>query len=223
MLASKDPQDVGSARLLDSPVPLSDPAADPGGPLVAPAPRWSEGLNPRPASRRGGHATTARVLACLLGLAPLSGSALGGERESPAAAIVAPAIDLPTRTGTVKPADLAGKLVYVDFWASWCGPCKLSFPWLKTMHERYASKGLVIVAINLDKTRGEANRFLANFSTPFVVAFDPAGKTADAFHVEGMPSSFLVSPTGQIVFSHAGFDPKEAARIESVIKEALTK
>lgn len=173
--------------------------------------------------RRRTVAAWAPVLMGLLGLAPLAGRALGGESAGPKGSATAPSIDLPTRTGAVTPADLAGKLVYVDFWASWCGPCRLSFPWLKTMHEQYASKGLVIVAVNLDKTRVEANRFLANFSAPFVVAFDPEGKTAEAFHVEGMPSSFLVSPNGEIVFSHAGFDLKEAARIESVIKEALTK
>ena len=58
-----------------------------------------------------------------------------------AAQTVAPAIDLPTDDGRIKPADLAGKVVYVDFFASWCGPCKVSFPWLKAMHEQYAAKG----------------------------------------------------------------------------------
>lgn len=157
-----------------------------------------------------------------LGLALLSPPAFA-EKVSDHSAPVAPFINLPTKTGTIRPADLAGKLVYVDFWASWCGPCRLSFPWLKALHEQYAAKGLVIVAINLDKTRGEADRFLSSFSTPFVVAFDPSGKTADEFHVEGMPSSFLLSPSGAILSSHLGFDLKEAARIETAIKEALAK
>src|SRR6185503_13176750 len=64
---------------------------------------------------------------------------------------VAPTIDLPTHDGRIKSADLAGKVIYVDFWASWCGPCQASFPWLKSMHEQYGTKGLVIVAINVDK------------------------------------------------------------------------
>jgi cytochrome c biogenesis protein CcmG/thiol:disulfide interchange protein DsbE len=208
--------------LLDSPVPPSTPA-DPDGPSAAPCHHSSPGRDPHSLSRRGRRASWARVLVCVVGLAPLSTPALGAASPASAAPAVAPPIDLPTRTGTITPADLAGKFVYVDFWASWCGPCKLSFPWLKTLHEKYAAKGLLIVAINLDKTQGEANRFLANFSTPFLIAFDPAGKTAEAFQVEGMPSSFLVNPGGAIVFSHAGFDLKEAARIESVIQEALTR
>ena len=134
---------------------------------------------------------------------------------------VAPAIDLPTDDGRIKPADLAGKVVYVDFFASWCGPCKVSFPWLKAMHEQYAEKGLVIVAINVDKDRGDATRFIAHFSPPFLIGYDPAGKTAEAFHVEGMPSSFLISPSGTILYSHVGFDLKDAARIEAQIKKAL--
>jgi cytochrome c biogenesis protein CcmG/thiol:disulfide interchange protein DsbE len=135
---------------------------------------------------------------------------------------VAPAIDLPTYDGRVTPADLAGKVVYVDFFASWCGPCKLSFPWMKTMQEHYGPKGLVIVAIDVDKDRADALRFVAHFSPPFVVGYDPAGKTAEAFQVEGMPSSFLISPTGTILYSHVGFDMKDAVKIEAQIEKALT-
>jgi len=138
-----------------------------------------------------------------------------------AAQAVAPAIDLPTDDGRFKSADLAGKVVYVDFFASWCGPCKVSFPWMKTMHEQYAAKGLVIVAINVDKDRADARQFIGHFSPPFLIGYDRAGKTAEAFHVEGMPSSFLISPTGTILYSHVGFDLKDAAKIEAQIKKAL--
>jgi thiol-disulfide isomerase/thioredoxin len=136
---------------------------------------------------------------------------------------LAPAIDLPTDTGRIKPADLAGKVVYVDFFASWCGPCKLSFPWLKAMQEEYAAKGLVVVAINVDKDRADAVQFVAHYSPTFLVGYDPRGKTADAFNVQGMPSSFLVSPTGTILYSHVGFDMKDAAKIQAQIEKALTR
>lgn len=136
---------------------------------------------------------------------------------------IAPAIDLPTDSGRVKPADLAGKVVYVDFFASWCGPCKVSFPWLKSMQEQYAAKGLVIVAVNVDKDRADAAQFVARFSPTFVVGYDPRGKTAEAFHVEGMPSSFLVSPSGTILYSHVGFDMKDATKIQAQIEKALNQ
>ena len=161
------------------------------------------------------------ALAGLLVLA-LAGPALA--KKTPTATVVpvqAPAFDLPGRSGRVSLEALRGKVVYVDFWASWCGPCRSSFPWLTNLHNRYAAKGLVIVAINLDKDRDAADQFLEQYPAPFLVAFDPAGKSADAFHVPAMPSSYLISPAGFIVHADAGFDPKETAGIEDAIKAAL--
>jgi thiol-disulfide isomerase/thioredoxin len=142
---------------------------------------------------------------------------------SPGARSLAPNFTLPTSSGTVSLHDLRGKVVFVDFWASWCMPCRQSFPWMSGMSDRYSADGLVIVSINLDKNREAADAFLQQFPAPFTVAFDSAGKTAVAFHVEAMPSSFIVSRTGNIVYSHAGFQPKEADRVETQIKEALSK
>jgi cytochrome c biogenesis protein CcmG/thiol:disulfide interchange protein DsbE len=134
----------------------------------------------------------------------------------------APSFDLPARTGTVALDSLRGKVVLVDFWASWCVPCRQSFPWLGTMSERSGAKGLVVVAIDLDKDRGLAEKFLSELAPPFTVAFDPAGKTAEAFHVRTMPSSFLVSRTGLLVYSHAGFHPKDVEGFEKRIQEEVS-
>ena len=136
---------------------------------------------------------------------------------------VAPPFDLPTRSGRVSLESLRGRVVYVDFWASWCGPCHQSFPWLHTLQERYGAKGLAIVAINLDKNRDAADAFLAQYAAPFVVAFDPAGTSAEAFQVSSMPSSYLIDAAGNIIFSQAGFDPKETAKVEARIQEALSR
>jgi thiol-disulfide isomerase/thioredoxin len=136
---------------------------------------------------------------------------------------VPPDFTLPTNSHPVSLRDFRGKVVFVDFWASWCMPCRQSFPWMSSMLDRYSAQGLVIVAINLDKKREAADTFLAEFPAPFVVAFDPAGKTAEAFHVEAMPSSFLVSRIGTIVYSHAGFEQAKARTVEDQIKEALSK
>lgn len=135
----------------------------------------------------------------------------------------APSFTLPTRGGTVAMDSLRGNVVYVDFWASWCGPCQKSFPWMKSLHERFGSKGLVIVAINLDKDRSAADDFLAKYAAPFQVAFDPSGKTAKAYKVWGMPTSYVVSPTGAILSTHPGFDPKRTAAIEAEIEGALPR
>jgi thiol-disulfide isomerase/thioredoxin len=141
--------------------------------------------------------------------------------RSPAVPATAPAFSLPGRHGTVSLAALAGKVVYVDFWASWCGPCRQSFPWMATMQTRYAAKGLTVVAINLDKDRNAAETFLVEHPAPFLVAYDPLGKTAEAFHVSTMPSSYLIGPTGAILRSMAGFDAAEAGAVEQAIREAL--
>jgi cytochrome c biogenesis protein CcmG, thiol:disulfide interchange protein DsbE len=134
---------------------------------------------------------------------------------------VAPSFDLPTSNGTVSLDSLRGKVVLVDFWASWCGPCRQSFPWMSKLYQTYSQKGLVIVAINLDKKREPANDFLSEFSPPFIVAFDPAAKTAEAFHVPAMPSSFIVNREGMILYSHAGFNLKKTDEVENLIQEAL--
>lgn len=133
----------------------------------------------------------------------------------------APDFALPTSSGTVSLHDLRGKVVYVDFWASWCGPCRQSFPWMNSMLEKYRSQGLVIVAVDLDKTRDAAGEFLYAFSPKFTVAFDPAGKTAEAYRVEAMPSSFLVDRDGKIVYTHEGFESSKAATLEQKIRESL--
>jgi thiol-disulfide isomerase/thioredoxin len=133
----------------------------------------------------------------------------------------APSFLLPTRRGTVSLDSLRGRVVVVDFWASWCGPCRHSFPWLASLHERYRAKGLTIVAINLDKRRADADRFLVELPAPFTVAFDPSGGTAETYKVKGMPSTYVVSSEGKLLYSHVGFDAKKSAEIEAIIQEAL--
>ena len=155
----------------------------------------------------------------LMGVSP----AFAGRAPAVSEGAAAPDFDLTARKGKASLAALHGKVVYVDFWASWCGPCAKSFPWLKAMHEQYAAKGLVIVAINLDKKRDKADEFLATHPAPFTVAFDPEGKTAEAYRVAGMPSSYLIDASGKIVLVHAGFDPKDAAALEARIKEECSK
>lgn len=163
------------------------------------------------------------ALACaaLLRAAPL----VAKSSDAPAASHrPAPAFTLPEREGgTVSLEALRGKLVYVDFWASWCGPCRMSFPWMRTLHERFAARGLAVVAINLDKSRADAIDFLHQYPAPFLVAFDPLGKSAEAFEVPSMPTSFLIGPTGEILHVEAGFDPKRTTALETLIQEALPR
>jgi thiol-disulfide isomerase/thioredoxin len=134
----------------------------------------------------------------------------------------APSIALPDADGrTIELAKLRGRVVYVDFWASWCGPCKRSFPWMNEMADKYGASGLTIVAINLDKKREDAQRFLQLAPARFAIAYDPAGTTPVAFAVKAMPSSYLVDAAGKIALVESGFRDERKGEVEERIRAAL--
>jgi thiol-disulfide isomerase/thioredoxin len=143
--------------------------------------------------------------------------------SSPKPPAVAPSFTLPGLKSEVTLESLRGRTVLVDFWASWCGPCRQSFPWMNDLQRRYGDRGLVIVAVNLDKDRGLAKSFLAEVPATFTVAFDPKGATAASYKVKAMPTTFLVSPEGKLLVTHAGFDAKHAPEFEAQIAEALPR
>lgn len=120
-------------------------------------------------------------------------------------------------------APIEGKVIWVDFWASWCVPCRRSFPWLNTMHEKYGPQGLQIIAVNLDKDRALADGFLKEVPAKFALRFDPGGDLAKQFKVQTMPSSFLLDPDGNVLAEHFGFRTAETAEYENGIKSALAK
>lgn len=133
----------------------------------------------------------------------------------------APAFDLPGKDGAVQLTKYQGKLVYVDFWASWCGPCRQSFPWMNEMQAKYGARGLQVVGVNLDAKTDDARRFLAETPARFAIAFDPAGATPRSYGIKGMPSSVLIGPDGKVLYEHAGFKEADRAELEQVIKKAL--
>lgn len=138
-----------------------------------------------------------------------------------ALAKAAPEFQLPTRHGSVDLQKLRGHVVLVDFWASWCGPCHESFPWMNRMYEQYRDQGLRVIAINVDSDTRQAKAFLGRVPAYFTVAFDPDGKTPDAYGVMGMPSSYLVGPNGQIRARHIGFHQNRTHEYEAAIRELL--
>lgn len=117
--------------------------------------------------------------------------------------------------------DYTGKVVLVDFWASWCVPCKRSFPWMNDMHSKYKDDGLVIIAINVDNDLTAANRFLSGYPARFGVHFDEDKSLAREFEVVAMPSSFLVGRDGTIVEQHLGFKVLKQDEYEAAIRAAL--
>jgi len=116
-----------------------------------------------------------------------------------------------------------GKVVLVDFWASWCGPCLESFPWMQQMSTRYGPSGLVVVAVNVDHDRPLAERFLRSQRSTFDIVFDPRGAVAESFRVEGMPSSYYIDRHGKVRFTHVGFHSGDAADFEREIALLLSE
>jgi len=144
-------------------------------------------------------------------------------QNSFAAFTPAPEINLPGTEGEVQLENLKGKVVYLDFWASWCKPCAKSFPWMHEMKQRYADQGFEILAINLDKERKLADEFLGQMKVNFMVAFDADGKSAADYKLKGMPSSYLIGRDGNVYASHIGFREKDKLELEQAIKQLINK
>ena len=118
--------------------------------------------------------------------------------------------------------DLAGRVVLVDFWASWCAPCKASFPVLDDLQKKFGPRGFTVLAVNVDDDAEDMARFLESHPVSFPAAHDAGQKYVAAAGVEAMPSSFLVDRSGTIRFVHVGFHaestPAElAGEIESLL------
>jgi thiol-disulfide isomerase/thioredoxin len=116
-----------------------------------------------------------------------------------------------------------GQVLYIDFWASWCGPCLLSFPFMNDLQHSYAGKGLHVLAINMDEKPADAARFLEQHPATFDVASGPNGKCAKDLGVATMPTSFLVDRKGAIRLVHKGFRPGDVdelkAKLDALIAE----
>jgi cytochrome c biogenesis protein CcmG, thiol:disulfide interchange protein DsbE len=146
-----------------------------------------------------------RIVACLLSLLLLSGN------------------------GTVRATGLdlhayRGKVVYLDFWASWCGPCRESFPWLAGLLRDYESRDLVVIGVNVDKDRTLAERFLGDTPAAFPIVYDPRGEIAAAYKIAGMPTAILIDRGGQVRYQHTGFSIKKrdeyAEHLRTLLSEA---
>jgi len=116
---------------------------------------------------------------------------------------------------------LDNKVVYVDFWATWCPPCRRSFPWMRDLTLKYREDGFEVVTVNLDERPASAAKFMKEMEVAFPVFFDSTGALARLFSLEVMPTSFLYDREGKLRLRHEGFDPKEAPSLDSLINALL--
>lgn len=157
----------------------------------------------------------AAAKAFLFGLVLVAGWAVAAVADEAAAPrAVVPAAEF-------KLADHAGKVVVLDFWASWCKPCRESMPWLSRLQREHGAKGLQVVAVSVDAEEADMRGRLGDLDEGIVVVFDPEGVLAQQYKLEGMPTSFLVDRGGKVRGSHLGFREKEAAAREAEITALL--
>ncbi|MGB5366453.1 MAG: TlpA disulfide reductase family protein [Polyangiales bacterium] len=135
-----------------------------------------------------------------------------------------PAIDMPDQTGTnVELAALKGKVVLVDFWASWCGPCKKEMPVLEALNVKYAAQGLVIVGVNIDSSSKKMNKFLKGTPVSFRIVHDRKLVVANRYEPETMPTSYFIGRDGTVRYVHKGFAKGDAEVLEERVKALLAE
>ncbi len=157
------------------------------------------------------------VASALLSATPwVSGEGWGPDTELP------PSLDGYALVGEVP--DLEGKVTLVDFWASWCPPCKAAFPEMEKLYQKFKDKGFQIVAVSVDQKASQMQRFLDRQKPSFATPHDTDQQLVKAAAIEVMPSSFLVDKRGVIRFAHEGWQGKESVQslteqIEELIAE----
>jgi len=114
-----------------------------------------------------------------------------------------------------------GKVLYVDFWASWCVPCRTSMPALETLYGKYKDRGFVVVGVNKDDRWTDAERFLQKYPATFPMASDTDEKVVKAFAVPAMPSGYLIDRRGTVRQVHTGFTAQTAEALDKQIDQLL--
>lgn len=116
-----------------------------------------------------------------------------------------------------------GKVIYLDFWASWCVPCLQSFPTIKRLKEKYGDKGFEVISVNLDEDLKAATQFLAKHATNYPVVKGYHSIIAKDYAVDAMPTAFLIDGTGYIRLVHKGFTAKHEAFLDAVVDKLVSE
>lgn len=133
----------------------------------------------------------------------------------------APALALDSMNGGGKMTVAPGKVMIVDFWATWCEPCKKSFPKLQDLYVKYKASGLEIAAVSVDDEKNGVTEFAKTYGAKFPVGWDEGHKTADKWKPENMPSSYIIDKKGIVRHIHKGYHDGEEVEIEKEIKNLL--
>ncbi len=120
----------------------------------------------------------------------------------------APDFTLKSNSGSnLRLSEMRGQVVLINFWASWCGPCRQEMPLLDEIHKKYAKLGFTVLGINVDNDSSKADKILKNIPVTFPVLYDPDGKVSKLYNVNAMPTTVIVDRDGKQRFLHLGFKP----------------
>lgn len=137
----------------------------------------------------------------------------------------APTFTLPALDGGAPIAleSFRGKIVLLDFWASWCGPCRAAMPAYQVLHERYAARGFSVLAVNLDEAPADGRAFLARVAVNYPIASDPQGSSAEQYRLTGMPTALLIDRRGEVRRRWVGFKDEELPALRRDIEALLAE
>jgi len=134
----------------------------------------------------------------------------------------APAFKLANRAGgDMSLSDLKGQVVMINFWASWCGPCRQEFPALDQIYSKYKPMGFQMVGINVETEKADAERFLGKTPVSFPILFDPDNQVSGSYGVSAMPTTFLVDRQGRLRWQHRAYRPGDEAKYIEQIRQML--
>lgn len=137
----------------------------------------------------------------------------------------APSLELPLLSAgdadSLSLASLRGRVVYLDFWASWCGPCRVSFPQLEQLREELGSRGFEVLAVNVDEFQADAEEFLAQLPVSYPVVRDASGDSPQRFGILGMPTGFLIDREGVVRAVHQGYRKSDGPKLRAEVLRLL--
>ena len=141
------------------------------------------------------------------------------EPGAPAPAFTASTFD----NKPVSLSDYRGKVVFVDFWASWCSPCRQSLPMYDKLAGEFAPSDFVVIAVNVDEEAADAKKFLTDHPVKYTIVQNPQGDIPKAFGLNGMPSSYLIDRDGMVRQRYVGFEPTDIAVLKTEITKLIGK
>jgi peroxiredoxin len=126
------------------------------------------------------------------------------------AALDSPAPDFTLKSASgenIKLSELRGQVVLINFWASWCGPCRQEMPLLDQMYQKYGPLGFTLLGVNVEQDSADAQRMLKDTPVTFPILFDAQNQVSKLYDVTAMPSTVLVDRDGKVRFMHKGYQP----------------